>query len=249
MLPSIINTKIDFSMEAAGQVGQTLSSTIAAQLREAIASGRIAPGARLRLEELKARFGVSLSPLREALSRLAAEGFVVLEDQRGYTVAPVSVTHLDEVTKLRAVVETFALQESIALGDGEWEGGIVARLYRLNKLGQAGATAEGVLAWETAHRDLHHHLIGACGMPLLLQFSSTLHDLSDRYRRLFLDERPVDAGVAREHADICEAALRRDAPTACELLRRHIERTGQNVRTTLAGMGAKPQRAAGQRRV
>ncbi|RYY85153.1 MAG: FCD domain-containing protein [Comamonadaceae bacterium] len=230
---------------SADPAGQTLSSSIAGSLREAISRGEIPPGAKLRLEDLRARFGVSLSPLREALSRLAAEGFVVLEDQRGYRVAPISEAHLDEVTRLRALVETFALSESIAAGDDRWESGIVARLHRLDKLGKASASPQGVLAWEAAHRDLHHHLTAACGMPLLLQFSSTLHDLGDRYRRLFLDEQPVDPHVGREHADICEAVLRRDTEAACALLRHHIERTGRNVRETLARDAARLAAQAG----
>jgi DNA-binding GntR family transcriptional regulator len=227
---------------------QTRSSSIAGQLREAIASGSIPPGTKLRLDDLRASYGVSLSPVREALSRLTAEGFVVLEDQRGYKVAPVSEGHLEEVTKLRAVVETYALRESIAAGDDDWESGIVARLYRLNKLGQSGAGAGNVQAWESAHRELHQHLIAACGMPLLLQFSSTLHDLSDRYRRLFLDEQPVDPDVVSEHSQICDAALRRDATAACDFLRQHIERTGHVIRATLAAGGTAPKRKARPRR-
>jgi GntR family carbon starvation induced transcriptional regulator len=238
---------MDAATHLADTGSQTLSSSIAGNLREAIASGRIPPGAKLRLEELRAGFGVSLSPLREALSRLAAEGFVVLEDQRGYSVAPVSEAHLDEVTKLRTLVETYALRESIAAGDDAWEGGIVARLYRLNKLGQAHGATDDVHAWEQAHRELHHHMISACGMPLLVQFSSTLHDLSDRYRRIFLDERPVDAEVSREHAEICDAVLRRDADAACGLLRAHIERTGRNVRALLADGAARPRARAARR--
>ena len=213
---------------AAEQSGQTLSTTIASQLRAAIANGDFVPGCKLRLDELRATFGVSLSPLREALSRLAAEGFVQMEDQRGYRVAPVSEQNLMEVTKLRCVVEPFALRESIERGDDRWEGAVVASLYRLNKLERVDAPAEQD-AWETAHRELHDRLISACRMPLLLQFSNTLHDLSDRYRRLFLTERPLDKAVRREHADICDAALERDAERACRILREHIERTGSNI--------------------
>ncbi|MGE4240537.1 GntR family transcriptional regulator [Ramlibacter sp.] len=235
---------MDAATPSAEPGGQTLSSTIASSLRESIASGRIPPGAKLRLEELRTRFGVSLSPLREALSRLAAEGFVVLEDQRGYKVAPVSVAHLEEVTKLRTLVEGFALREAIAAGDDRWESGIVSRLYRLNKLGQAGSSEADVQAWESAHRDLHHHMIAACGMPLLMQFSATLHDLSDRYRRIYLDERPLDPDVVREHTEICDAVLERDADTAVERLRKHIERTGNNARGALASDAARPRRRA-----
>jgi DNA-binding GntR family transcriptional regulator len=214
---------------AAVQSGQTLSTTIAATLRNAISTGELLPGCKLRLDELRATFGVSLSPLREALSRLAVEGFVHLEDQRGYRVSPVSEQNLLEVTRLRSVIEPFALRESIEHGGDDWEGSVVASLYRLNKLERVDARDEQD-AWEAAHRELHDRLIAACSMPLLLQFSATLHDLSDRYRRLFLTAKPLDKAVRREHADICDAALDRDAARACEMLREHIVRTGNNIR-------------------
>jgi GntR family transcriptional regulator, carbon starvation induced regulator len=219
-------------LTTADQPGQTLSTTIASTLRAAISNGELAPGSKLRLDELRVMFGVSLSPLREALSRLSAEGFVVMEDQRGYRVAPISEENLDEVTKLRALVETFALRESIANGDDRWEGDVVASLYRLNKLEKVEDPADK-RAWEAAHRDLHVRLISACRMPLLLAFSATLHDLNDRYRRLFLAARPFDKTVRREHTEICNAALERDADVACKIMREHIERTGTNIRKAL----------------
>jgi GntR family transcriptional regulator, carbon starvation induced regulator len=219
-------------LTTADQPGQTLSTTIASTLRAAISNGELAPGSKLRLDELRVMFGVSLSPLREALSRLSAEGFVVMEDQRGYRVAPISEENLDEVTKLRALVETFALRESIANGDDRWECEVVASLYRLNKLEKVEDPADK-RAWEAAHRDLHVRLISACRMPLLLAFSATLHDLNDRYRRLFLAARPFDKTVRREHTEICNAALDRDADVACKIMREHIERTGTNIRKAL----------------
>ena len=228
---------------ASEQGGQTLSTTIANTLRAAISNGELAPASKLRLDELRVMFGVSLSPLREALSRLSAEGFVVMEDQRGYRVAPISADNLEEVTKLRAMVETFALRESITRGDDKWEGEVVASLYRLNKLEKVEAPADK-RAWEAAHRDLHYRLISACGMPLLLSFSSTLHDLNDRYRRLFLAARPFDRTVRREHTDISNAALERKADLACDIMREHIERTGANIRKALLKNDAALKQAA-----
>ncbi|TFY97437.1 GntR family transcriptional regulator [Ramlibacter rhizophilus] len=229
--------------QLAEQNGQTLSTAIASTLRAAISNGELAPGCKLRLDELRATFGVSLSPLREALSRLSAEGFVVMEDQRGYRVAPISEANLVEVTKLRAMVETFALREAIAQGDDRWEGEVVASLYRLNKLERVDMPADSG-AWEAAHRDLHHRLISACKMPLLLSFSATLHDLNDRYRRLFLTSRPFDRAVRREHTDIANAAIERNADLACEILREHIERTGTNIRKALLKNEAAPAKQA-----
>lgn len=211
---------------------QTLATSIATRLRGQITGGEIAPGEKLRLDDLRATFGVSLSPLREALSRLSAEGFVVMEDQRGYRVAPVSENNLMEVTRLRAEIEPFALREAIRQGNDQWEGEVVASLYRLNKL-QKLSPATRVDEWEIAHRDLHQRLLSACRMPLLMQFCATLHDLSDRYRRLFLEQHPIDRNVAHEHESICMATVERRADDAAGLLRDHIERTGTNIMRVL----------------
>lgn len=209
---------------------RTLASGIAIRLRTQIASGEIPPGEKLHLDDLRAKFGVSLSPLREALSRLSAEGFVAgMEGERGYRVAPVSENNLLEVTRVRAEIEAFALREAIAQGDDRWEGEVVAALHRLNKLERALPAGPRVADWENAHRAFHQSLLSACRMPLLLNFCSTLHDLSDRYRRLFLENHPIDRDVMQEHRNICDATLERRADEACALLRDHIGRTGRIV--------------------
>jgi GntR family transcriptional regulator, carbon starvation induced regulator len=213
--------------------GLTLSATVANTLRTQITNGVMPPGEKLSIEDLRVSLGVSLSPLREALSRLSAEGFVVMENNRGYRVAPVSEGNLLEVTRLRVMLETLALRESILRGDDKWEGTVVAGLYQLNK--RVGAKNVKLDDWETTHRGLHHDLLAACGMPLVLHFCSILHDLSDRYRRLFLEDHPIDRSVSEEHANICAAALERNPDKACKLLQTHIERTGTNVAKALLG--------------
>ncbi|MGD9945323.1 MAG: GntR family transcriptional regulator [Burkholderiaceae bacterium] len=216
-----------------GDLTTTLASTLATRLRGAITRGEILPGAKLHLEELRAAFGVSLSPLREALARLAAERFVVSEDQRGYRVAPVSEANLREVIRLRCEFERLALRESVGRGTVDWEGQVVAALYRLNRTHRTPDRGESVEDWEREHRIFHATLLGACEMPLLLHFCATLHDLGDRYRRLFLAQHAIDAVVIDEHRQIADAAIGRDADRACELLTRHIERTGEQVRASL----------------
>jgi GntR family transcriptional regulator, carbon starvation induced regulator len=217
---------------SASPSGVTLAGTLAERLREQITGGLLVPGTKLHLEDLKETFGVSLSPLREALSRLSGEGFVVMQGQRGYSVAPVSEANLREVTTLRMEIETLALKQAIALGDRDWEGGIVAALHRLNSLprdSKRKSRTEEIEEWEREHRLFHLALISACQMPLLLQFCTTLHDLSDRYRRLFLQKNPTDRNVAQEHAAIAQATIARNGDKASALLRQHVERTGTNV--------------------
>jgi GntR family transcriptional regulator, carbon starvation induced regulator len=210
------------------EAGSTLASSLAAQLREAILEGRMAPGSKLNLDELRARFGVSLSPLREALSRLGAEGFVTAEEQRGYRVAPVSPANCREVIRLRCEFEVLALTESIRHGDNPWEARVVGAYHMLGKF-DGKERLQNVDEWERLHRIFHHTLASACGMPLLLQFCGSLHDMFDRYRRLFLAQQPLDQDVPGEHKAMMQAALDRDADKAAAILRGHIDRVGANV--------------------
>jgi len=210
---------------------RTLSSELTGRLRQAILSGELAPGSKLKLEVLRERLGLTLSrsPLREALSRLGAEGLVRIEDQRGYRVAPVSEANLREIARLRIHLETLALRESIRLGDAQWERSIDQALGDLADAPRTESSRQAPDAWEAAHRRFHFALLGACDMPLLLQYCARVHDQNDRYRRLFLQRHPFDRDVHREHQAIVEATLERNADLACALLAQHIDRTTRNI--------------------
>lgn len=235
---------------------EVLSLSLAEQLRVAITRGEVAPGAKLRMEELREAFGVSLSPLREALSRLVAEGFVVAESQRGFRVAPVSSANLREVTRLRLALEPMALHASITQGDAAWEGRVVAATYQLKKhalpVGES-TDSDDFERWEGVHRSFHLTLLDACGMPLLQQFCMTLHDFADRYRRLFLSRHPKDRLVPGEHERLAELALARQADEASALLTTHIRRISELVLQTVESVEAQaaggPARRRGRPRV
>jgi DNA-binding GntR family transcriptional regulator len=212
----------------------TMASQLLARLREAILVGDLAPGTKINLERARARFDVSLSPLREALARLISDGLVEFEDNRGYRVAPVSLANLAEVTHLRSEFESLALRNAIAAGTLDWEGDVMRALHRLSRTVRDPARPESFEQWEAAHSDFHLALIAGCAMPQLLGFCRVLHNLNDRYRRIFLQTQPGDRNVGAEHREIAELALARDVETACARLRDHIQRTGSNLRRHLA---------------
>jgi DNA-binding GntR family transcriptional regulator len=209
--------------------GSTLATTICDRIRADILTGRLKPGAKLRLEDLRAEFAVSWSPIREALSRLVAEGLIQTEGQRGYRIAPVSRASLSEVLRLRVLLESMALRESIEKGDDAWEAKVLAAHHRLTKLEDSRWESGNAEQWEQWHRTFHDALISACESPILLQFCAQLHDLNDRYRRLFLSAHKLDRDVAGEHRAMVQATIARDTAKACRLLERHIERTGTNL--------------------
>jgi DNA-binding GntR family transcriptional regulator len=84
-----------------------------------------------------------------------------------------------------------------------------------------------------ARRAFHAGLISACQMPLLRQFCATLHDQSDRYRRIFLEKHEPDRNVPAEHTALAHAVIERRTRDATRILREHIERTGRNIQAAL----------------
>jgi len=172
--------------EAVDPAGNTKASQLVSRLREAILSGSLAAGTKINLNRVRREFGVSLSPLREALARLIAFGLVELHDNRGYSVAPVSLSNLTEITRLRVQFESLALSAAIASGDLRWESEVMRALHLMNRMPRDPADSKTLEAREHAHRDFHMALLAGCGMPLLLNFCLVLHNLNDRYRRTFL---------------------------------------------------------------
>jgi GntR family transcriptional regulator, carbon starvation induced regulator len=209
--------------------GATLATAICTRVRAEILSGIRRPRERIRLEELKAQFDVSWSPLREALSRLVAEGLVQTDESRGYRVAPVSRAEMSDIIRMRKALESMALRASVESGDDAWEAEVLATHHRLSKLEERRSRNEDLEEWEAWHRAYHHALVRACGSPLLLQFCTQLHDQFARYRKLFLASHAFDHRVHGEHKELTDAALARDAVRACSLMERHIERTGSNI--------------------
>jgi DNA-binding GntR family transcriptional regulator len=104
---------------------ETLTETIYERMRGDLLTGVFAPGMPMRLEDVRQRYNVKTSPLREAMFRLTAEGFPLLSSQRGFRVAPLSHEDLLDLTERRAEIEARALLLSIANGDEEWESEVV----------------------------------------------------------------------------------------------------------------------------
>jgi len=212
----------------------TRASQLVRQIREEILRGEIEPGSKINIERLRERMDVSLSPLREALARLSSDGLIEMEDNRGFRVAPLSLSNLAEVTQLRVVFELIALRHAMAAGDIEWEGDVMRALHRLTKLVRDPAEPQTLEAWEAAHNEFHLTLLEGCRMPLLLQFCRILLNLNDRYRRILLQASGGDRNTLPEHVVIAEAAVARKVGVACEALRNHIERTGTNLHRHLS---------------
>ncbi len=186
-------------------------------------------------------YGFSSSPLREALSRLTQEGLVVADQRRGFRAAPLSVDDFADITRLRLLLDLEALQESMELGDDEWEARAVAAFYRLQKI-EERFPPSGPLAlnaeWSVQHKEFHMSLISATRSVRLMELCSTLFDQAERYRRFSASHRATPRFKSAEHEAILDATIRRDTEAATLLLSRHITRTKDGVVEALCRMEA-----------
>ena len=197
------------------------------RLRADLLASRLQPGARLRINDLCQTLSVSLSAVREALSRLTSEGLVVAEPQRGFRVSPISAAELRDLTGVRAQIEGMCLERAIVAGDVGWEAQLVAAFHRLSRTPEREANDECRMgeAWSTAHSAFHSSLVDGCDSPWLLRLRETLYVQSERYRRLSVPLASTSRDLGREHQEIMEAALARDAARAKALMTQHLERT------------------------
>jgi DNA-binding GntR family transcriptional regulator len=165
--------------------------------------------------------------LREALSRLAADGFARSIERRGFIVAPVSLAEFRDLTNVRKLLEREALTLSLQHGDDEWESQVTAAFYRLGKAQERfnRDDPETLKHWEEVNREFHETLVSACPSAWTLQLRRTVYSFAERYRRICQTVTTISRDVHKEHRQMTDAALERDSVKLAALLDEHLERT------------------------
>jgi DNA-binding GntR family transcriptional regulator len=218
---------------SAEQGDLTLATVVHRRLREDILAGRLPPGLKLKLRDLAGHYGAGASPMREALSKLVAEGLAERLEHRGFRVAEAQPAQLAGLIRSRVLAEGAALREAIQRGDARWEEAVLLAEHRLNRLARSLDPSRFLAnpEWEACHQQFHQALLSACDAPALLAFCERLREEAGRYRALANTMAYPDRDVAVEHGEIARAAIGRDADGACRLLAQHYERTAQFVGT------------------
>jgi len=199
----------------------TVGASTYDRIKRDIIFGRLAPGAKLKLDQLKTRYEASVPTLREMLNRLASEGFVAAAEQRGFFVTPVSEDDLIEIANLRILLETSALKTSIENGDADWEGELVAAHHKLHLMERRVLEGDTEIeTWKRYDWEFHQALIKACNSRNLLTLHAIIFDKYLRYQMLVMTNRGEEA--VAEHKAMFEAALARDIDGAQNALEQHI---------------------------
>ncbi len=219
------------------QVHKTLTEETLARLRRDIISGTFTAGEKVKSDDLKKRYQVGTSPIREALFQLVSDGLVRSDGQRGFRIAELRREELLDIADWRARLECEALRRAIAAGDREWEANAVAAFHRLKHVEADQDISPEAAAdlWEDHHRAFHFALYGACGSPWLLRFCELLIQHGERYRRAYIAYPRISASIMDEHAAILEATIARETLEAVALLESHIRHAAQLALTHATG--------------
>ena len=196
------------------------SARVADYLRTAILEGRIAPGERIRQEDVAARFGASRLPVREALRMLEAEGLTEHEANKGARVPRLSRHEVDVIYQMRERLEPLALTESIPhLGDAEIE--------RLEEVQARIEENTDMAAFLALDREFHLLTYSGCRIDPLTSMVTRLWNSTQHYRRAFMAlSGPSRMWVVNaEHRLLLDAIERRDPVDAERYLSGHIRRT------------------------
>lgn len=191
------------------------------RLREAILALELVPGTVLGRQALAEQFGVSQTPVREALLRLAEEGLVDVFPQHATLVSRIDLRAARQAHFLRRSIELELVRE-LALRRPE---GLVEALRRQLGLQQALAAAQQYGEFVAADRQFHQLLYAAADMAALVELVGRVSGHVDRLRRLHLPTAGKTASILRDHRAIVEAIAAGDAAAAQEALRAHLSGT------------------------
>jgi len=209
-------------------------------IREAIMTGALRPGQRIKERDVAAQMGISTTPVKEALRRLEQEGLVVSQPRRGAVVGPLVLTPPEEILQLRADLEGMAARLAAVKMTGAEKTALQARLVELEQLTERAAEdPEAVVA---ATSQFHRLIRAGARNEFLGRFIQTLAPF-DRTARRSSTLDPVEARRdAEEHRQIVEAILAGDGEAAERVMHEHVHR----VIDFLARQA--PEEPAGRRR-
>jgi DNA-binding GntR family transcriptional regulator len=214
---------------------RSITEQIYQQLKADLIACKLRPGQRLRTNEISDRFGVSLSGVREALSRLSAEGLVDSDPQRGFRAAPISTSDLLALTEASIGIEGLLIRQSFARGDEAWQRKVHAACQKIMETSPTRTDNEGRIndAFLRQHQSFHEALISACDNKWLWRMRESCYVQAERYRQICLPFTSELEKIYAGYAEITEAALARDADRAIVLVGEQLRRNAHRFLTVL----------------
>lgn len=209
----------------------TQTNKIMEVIRQDILLGKLTPGQKLVVADLKEHYQVGASPIREALVQLSWKKYVKFAPQKGCWVAPVSVEELTDLFNAHHLISHELLKKAILQGDEAWELNILTSYHKLSRLNPTSDNAD-LPEWEQRHGDFHIAILSGSNSPVLLDLYLDIYEQLKRYRHIWLSQsrdsenRYHDSG---EHEALMKAVLDRDIELAQKIMNEHSKNAVSSV--------------------
>ena len=211
---------------------KTAHQAVAEAIRRDISSGRFPPGSWIVQENLVEMYGVSRIPIREALKTLEAEEYVTYVPHSGYRVAKLSLEELQEVFRLRAILEEVLIRDAMPLVTDEIIDEMRVQMAEMDR----AAAAEDLVAVGVANRQFHFLTFQASRMARTKRIVTQLYNTADAYRPLYVHLMDLSK-VNSEHVLLTEAMAARDLEKAVALNHEHRAHAIDNLTEALTQEG------------
>lgn len=205
------------------------------ELRRRILDNEMPPNAQYLEQELADALGMSRTPVREALIRLADERLVEIRPRHGARILPVSVDDMREIYEMMTELEALAVRKLAERGLSRRE---LRQLEQVVADMDAALACDNLLAWARHDETFHALLVDLTGNSRLSQVVATFRDQAHRARMQTLRLRPKPVDSNRDHAAVVEAIRQRDAEVAAATHRQHRQKAGAMLLMLLARCGS-----------
>lgn len=214
---------------------RSLVELVYQSVKEAILTGALPPGSDLRQERLAKQFGVSRVPIREAMSRLVADGLVVLRPRRGFVVSALTLSEIEELCELSLVIDEHA---AIVATRARTSDDVLEVEDLLRTMEALDPAEEGFLSrWQDVNGHFHARLFASSRRDQLNEIVLKVRQSIERYMRIERDLMEHIAESRREHEALFDAFRRGDTEAAGRLSREHSQTIARYLITNLRSAG------------
>jgi DNA-binding GntR family transcriptional regulator len=215
-------------------VRDNISDSVAAELRHRIVDGRLPAGERINEVHLARQLGVSRTPLREALSRLASEGALTSVPRFGFFVRPLTLEEFEQIYEIRPILDPEALRLA-GLPDAK----TIEHLEKLNRRLAGMRDPESAIALDD---EWHLLLVDRCPNRVLIELIQNIILRTRRYELALMRETSNVRRATEDHGRILAALRRRDLSAACTALKRNMQTGRAPIVSWLKVRESKPGR-------
>jgi len=214
----------------------TLASKAYESIKRDIISLKLAPGTLIAQQKLSERYGIGMTPIREALKRLQSENLVETRPNTGYFIAPITISNVQTLFETRKVIEGAVVQ----LAARRASPADIEEIIRLSTISYEYGNVESYVRYIEDNSRFHRLIAESSGNPKLADFNKVIIDEMARVLHLGLTYGDTHTRLSSDHINLAEAIAKRDYRQALESSNMEIDYAFMRVKQALTRLLTEP---------